>query len=327
VQYLHRNGVTALEEPGALMTPQVLAVYRQILGADSTPFYSFFLADGRSLFDKYREAGALAATERTIAQADAGKVRFLARQVKLFADGAIISQLMQMKDGYTDGHRGEWIAPPDDIRAAVKLYWDAGYQIHTHVNGDLGLEVLLDALERAMRDNPRADHRSVIVHFANSTEEQVGRIARLGAIVSANPYYVIRFADRYGEIGLGPERADNMVRLGSVVRHGVPFSLHSDLPMAPSHPLFLAWCAVNRTTASGRTAGPDQRVDVAQALRAITIDAAHSWQMEDELGSIAAGKIANFTVLDEDPRVVPPSALKDIAVAATVFEGRAFPVA
>ena len=75
------------------------------------------------------------------------------------------------------------------LKSGSRLYWDAGYQIHIHVNGDLGLDVVLDILERRLREKPRADHRTVIVHFANSTEEQVARIARLGAIVSANPYY------------------------------------------------------------------------------------------------------------------------------------------
>ena len=81
----------------------------------------------------------------------------------------------------------------------------------------------------------------------------------------------------------------------------MPLSYHSDLPMAPSDPLYLAWCGVNRITPSGRVAGADQRIGVDAALRAITIDAAHSWRKEDQIGSIAPGKIANFTVLEEDP--------------------------
>ena len=119
-----------------------------------------------------------------------------------------------------------------------------GYQLHVHVNGDEGLEVVLGVLERRMAENPRANHRTVIVHFANSTEEQIACIARLGAIVSANPYYTVGFADKYGEVGLGPQRADAMVRSGSVVKRHVPLSFHSDLPMGPSAPLYLAWCAV-----------------------------------------------------------------------------------
>jgi predicted amidohydrolase YtcJ len=318
--------VTAINEPGAIMTPELLALYQSVLGAESTPFSSLFIPDGRSIFEHYGEDDSLAATEKVVALAPSGKVAFLPNQVKLFADGAIVSQLMQMKGGYTDGHKGEWIATPQEIRAATKLYWDAGYLIHIHVNGDLGLEVVLDALDRCMRENPRYDHRSVLVHFANSTEEQVARIARLGAIVSANPYYPTAFADRYSKVGLDPERADEMARLGSLSRRGVPFSLHSDLPISPAGPLFLVWCAVNRTTSSGRVAGEDQRIGVEQALRAVTINAAHSWRMEQEMGSIAPGKVANFTVLEDDPMTVRPMKLKDIAVWGTVYEGKVCPV-
>jgi hypothetical protein len=117
-----------------------------------------------------------------------------------------------------------------------------------------------------------------------------------------------------------------MVRAASVLRRGIPLSLHSDLPMGPAAPLTLAWCAVNRRTPSGRTAAPEQRISVPDALRAVTIEAAYSWWMEDELGSISPGKLANFTVLAEDPYAVEPERLDGIAVLGTVYEGRWFPV-
>ncbi len=326
VVMLHENGVTAFNEPGALVTPAIFKLYQQILGADDVPFYSFFIADGRGIVDRYGLEGALTETEKTIALAPpgSGKVQFFDKQIKLFADGAIISQLMQMKDGYTDGHHGEWILAPKELEKRATFYWNAGYQLHIHVNGDEGLDVVLDILEKLMRDNPRADSRSVIVHFANSTEEQVGRIARLGALVSSNPYYVTGFADKYAEIGLGPERANAMVRSGSVVKRGISYSFHSDLPMGPAAPLYLAWCGVNRLTLDGRVAGPEQRISVEEGLRAITINAAYSWRRENELGSITPGKIANFTVLEQDPYSIAPEKLKDIPIWGTVFEGRLF---
>ncbi len=328
VKMLHHNGVTAFNEPGALISPDIFKLYRQILGAEDTPFYSFFIADGRGIVDRCGLERALAETEKTIALAPpgSGKLQFFDRQIKLFADGAIISQLMQMKDGYTDGHHGEWIIPPEELARRATLYWNAGYQIHTHVNGDEGLEVVLSILEKLMRDSPRRDARSVIVHFANSTEEQVARIARIGAIVSANPYYPVGFADKYSEIGLGPERANAMVRSASVVGRGIPYSFHSDLPMGPAAPLYLAWCGINRITNDGNVAGPEQRISVESGLRAITIEAAYSWRREDTLGSIAPGKVANFTVLEQDPFGVAPEALKDIPIWGTVFEGRLFPI-
>ncbi len=333
VAYLHRNGVTAINEPGIVWSTEPFELYQDILGAEDTPLYSTFLVDGRS----QAEAGmspsdAVADAETQIARAPTGKVSLVAKQVKLFADGAIISQLMQMSDGYLDGHgqldpghTGEWLMDPATLESFARVYWDAGWQLHIHVNGDLGLEVVLGVLERCMAATPRLDHRSVIVHFANSTETQVDRIAKLGAIVSANPYYVAGFADRYAEFGLGPSRADSMVRSASVLDRGIPLSFHSDLPMGPSDPLKLAWCGVNRITQSGRVAGPEQRISVDDALRAVTIEAAYSWRRESDLGSIAPGKIANFTVLGADPYSVDPLVLDRIPILGTVFEGRWFP--
>jgi predicted amidohydrolase YtcJ len=117
------------------------------------------------------------------------------------------------------------------------------------------------------------------------------------------------------------------VRAASVLQRGIPLSFHSDLPMGPADPLTLAWCAVNRLTPSGRVAGPEQRVSVHDALRAVTIEAAYSWRMEGELGSIAPGKLANFTVLGQNPYTVAPEQLNKIVVLGSVYAGRWFPAA
>jgi len=333
VCYLHRTGVTAFNEPGIVWDLEPWELYQEILGAEDTPFLSTFLVDARSQADAGMDpADAVADAEAQVARAHTGKVRLLPNHVKLFADGAIISQLMQMEEPYLDDagrpdphHHGEWMMQPDIFRAFAKVYWDAGWQLHVHVNGDAGLELVLDTVERCMAHKPRRDHRTVIVHFANSTEQQIDRIARVGAIVSANPYYPVGFADKYSQHGLGPARADSMVRSASVLRRGIPLSFHSDLPMAPADPLALAWCAVNRRTPRGRIACPEQRVGVHDALRAITIEAAYSWRMEHELGSIAAGKLANFTILGENPYAVEPEHLNRIPVLGTVYAGRWFP--
>ena len=178
-----------------------------------------------------------------------------------------------MKGGYTDGHKGEWIATPQEIRAATKLYWDAGYQLHIHVNGDLGLDVVLDALERCMRENPRYDHRTVLVHFASSTEEQVARIARLGAIVERQSLlrHGLRRPVRQGGPGPRARRRDGAAWLPCPPRRAGLAPLRPAHGPGPARSI-LAWCAVNRVTASGRIAGKDQRISVEQALRAVTIE-------------------------------------------------------
>ncbi len=333
VAYLHQNGVTAFNEPGAIFFPGMWEMYDRTLGAEDTPFSSTFLVDARQQVSSGLTAEeALADAQSQIDHRPEGKVRFLPGQVKLFADGAIISQLMQMRDGYLgrDGepnpdHHGEWIMTPDVLEEQSKRYWDAGFQLHIHVNGDLGLDAVLDMLERRLAESPRVDHRTVIVHFANSTEDQVDRIAELGAIVSANPYYPIGFADKYSEVGLGPERADVMVRSQSVLQRNISLSFHSDLPMGPSDPLAMVGFAVNRFTQSGRVAAPEQRISVEDGLRAITIEAARSWRREHELGSIEVGKLASFTIVADDPRKVEPADIGRVAVLGSLFEGRWFP--
>jgi predicted amidohydrolase YtcJ len=324
--YAHRAGVTLMCEPGGVLSRPLQEAQNAVLSGEDAPMRTFYMPDGKSLAALHLESGRLIEETEALLDWGTGKTAFLPGQVKLFADGAIYSQLMQVTEPYTDGHKGEWIMDPDFFNPSFDAYWAAGYQIHIHQNGDLGLDMVLDAVERNMRRMPRADHRTVVVHFGYARADQCDRLAALGCIVSANPYYVTALSDRYGEIGLGPERADGLVPVGFVRENGTPISFHSDMPMAPGQPLFLVWAGVNRTTVSGRVAGPEHRLTVEEALRAVTIDAAQSLRLEVERGSIAPGKFATFTILEDDPFAVAPEAIRDIKVWGTVLEGRVFPV-
>ena len=117
-----------------------------------------------------------------------------------------------------------------------------------------------------------------------------------------------------------------MIRLGSLVRNGVKVTLHSDLPMGPVRPLLAVWSVATRKTASGTVRGPEEALTLDQALRAVTVDAAWSLRMDHEIGTIAAGKKADFTILEEDPYEVPLDHVKDIRIWGTVFEGEVYPV-
>lgn len=284
------------------------------------------MVDAKSMVAKYSDEAQVLAESKRLSSWYGGMTSLAEKQAKLFADGAIYSQLMQVREPYLDNHHGEWMMDLDVFERAFRIYWDDGYQIHIHVNGDAGLDRVLDTLEANLRRNPRYDHRTTIVHFAVSAPEQVERIRVLGAIVSANPYYVTALADNYSKVGLGPERADQMVRLGDVERAGISYSLHSDMPMAPADPLFLMWCAVNRLSSSGRVAGENQRVSREGALRGVTLDAAYSLKLDHEVGSISPGKRANLTILSDNPVTMDPMKIKDVEVWGTVMEGRKLPV-
>lgn len=233
---------------------------------------------------------------------------------------------MQMKGGYTDGHKGAWIVDPPVFGYAFQAYWDAGYQIHIHNNGDAGFEVVLGELAKAMKRAPRKDHRTVLVHFGFAQADQVKSWIELGGIVSSNPYYVTALAGPYEKIGLGPDRAKNIAPHKYVLDNKGSLSFHSDMPMAPAKPLQLVWAGVNRQTYEGNVAGPEHKVPLDVALKAITIDAAYSIQLEKEVGSIEVGKRANLTVLEKDPYNVEPKDLKDISIWGTMLEGRIQPL-
>jgi predicted amidohydrolase YtcJ len=117
-----------------------------------------------------------------------------------------------------------------------------------------------------------------------------------------------------------------MTRLGSLERNGVPLALHSDAPMAPLSPLTLVWAASERETISGAKGLETERLSRASALTAVTSGAAKVIGRENEIGSIRAGKRADFAVLEADPMTVSGDALRDIKVKATVFSGTPYPV-
>lgn len=244
----------------------------------------------------------------------------LDRRVKFFGDGAFFAQNMQMAaPGYTDGHFGKWLTEPSDLDAQFRRFWNAGFNFHIHVNGDEGLEVVLDGLAALP---PRRDQTITLEHLGYSTEAQNRRIARMGLMVSAQPNYVRILGDVYATHGLGADRAALMNRLGSLEAKDVPIGLHSDFSMAPIDPFYLAWIAANRLTLDGNLKAPEERLTLAKALRSITIEAAQVIGMDDRIGSVAPGKMADFVVLDQDPFKLGATGLRDINIERVIFEGR-----
>ena len=325
-ELIHRGGVTTIADAGSapvVGSPQWTSL-QDSFDTDQTPFRilhvgrppSYAARRGNTLTDKFQNDRE-SSTRRLI----------FTKGIKHMADGAMFAQYMQMGEpGYIDGHHGEWLTPPEELKPEIEPFWREGFDINIHVNGDRGVDVTLDALEALLEEHPRPDFRYILQHFGFSRQDQATRIGRLGATVSATGYYLWLLGDKWAEVGIGPERADQMIRLGSLVRNGVKVTLHSDLPMGPVRPLLAVWSVTTRKTARGTVRGPEEALTLDQALRAVTVDAAWSLRMDHEVGTIAAGKKADFTVLDEDPYEVASDKVKDIRVWGTVFEGQVFPV-
>ena len=325
---IEKNGVTTIAEQG--FPASSFEMEYQLLKQEmekNPPYEVYNVLNGTQLYGAHGNSNKKAeAWMQSAPKYNTKNIKMLPKEVKLYADGAIYSLAMQMKDGYTDGFKGQWMTPLELFKKQMNFYWDKGYKIHIHANGDLGIQMCIDLTKEMMKRHPRKDHRLTLHHVGYFTEDQADEMKELGIEASANPYYLWALADKYSEYGLGKKRATNMVHMKSLADRNIPFSLHSDFGMAPLEPLTLVWVAVNRMTSEQTLVSQDQRIDPYTALKGITINAARTLNLEEKLGSIKVGKKANFTLLQENPLKVAPMHIKDIAIEGVVFDGKYYPV-
>ena len=314
-----RGGVTTATDMAAqLSEDEVSTMLRVTAGAD----YPLRLVPLLRLFgvrpkDAVERAKALQA--RSTSQLRLGRV-------KAVADGSIQGFSARIRwPGYFNGvPNGLWYMAPETLQELYEQALQTGVQVHTHTNGDEAIDMALDTMQAALRKCGASDHRFTLQHCQLANTAQLRRMKPLGLHLNFFSNHHFYWGDQHYATTVGPERAERMNACRSALREGVPFSIHSDAPITPLGPLFTAWCAVNRMTASGRILGAPECIDVADALRAVTIGAAATLKLDGEIGSIECGKLADLCVLEGDPTAVAPQALKDIPVWGTVQGGRVF---
>lgn len=246
--------------------------------------------------------------------------------VKLVLDGSIQGYTARLRwPGHVNGApNGIWVIAPDQAHAYIDALHGAGVQMHIHTNGDEASAVALDALEAAITRHPWPNHRHTLQHGQMIDRAMFRRMKTLGLCANLFSNHIYYFGDVHAALTIGEDRARRMDACRTALDEGVPLAIHSDAPVTPMGPLFTAWCAVNRLTFSGRVLGAAQRITVAEALHAITLGAAYTLHLDGEIGSIEAGKRADFAVLGADPTAVDPASLKDVPVLGTVLGGRPF---
>jgi predicted amidohydrolase YtcJ len=214
----------------------------------------------------------------------------------------------------------------DDVNRIVADCFSRGVQLMVHANGDAAAEQMIEAVARAERRHGRPgradrDRRPVMVHAQLVRDDQLDRMGALGIIPSFCSSHCFYWGDWHVASTLGRARADRLNPARSARRRGMRFSLHNDAPVVPPDILFLIWSAVTRLSRSGDVIGADQRLSAAEALRAVTLDAAFQHFEERRKGSIEVGKLADMAVLSANPLRVAADDIKDITVLATLKEG------
>jgi predicted amidohydrolase YtcJ len=206
-----------------------------------------------------------------------------------------------------------------ELETLVRRIHKAGLQSCIHSNGDREIDLVLDAYEAALKEAPRTNHRHRIEHCSVVNEAILKRIKDLDLVIAPHSY-IYEHGDKL--VNFGSERWDWMLPNRSLLAQGTVVAGNSDYPISAAEPLLRIHDMVNRTSAEGKVYGPKQRCTVEQALRAFTLGSAYAEFAEQHKGSIEAGKLADFVVLDRDPRAVDPKAIKDISVLRTVIGGK-----
>jgi predicted amidohydrolase YtcJ len=261
--------------------------------------------------------------------------------VKIMQDGVCENRTAAMLepyllDGRPAGGRGISFVEPDVLRRCVPMLDEQGFQTHIHAIGDRGVREALDGIEAARASNGMSDRRHHIAHLQVVHPDDLRRFRRLGVVANAQPLWAAlepQMVDLTFPV-LGAERSRWQYPFGSLVRDGAQLAFGSDWPVSSPNPFWLLHVAVNRTEppeypyASGGGPGqeaflPEERIDLATAIRASTMGSAYVNHLDAVAGSIEPGKYADLVVLDRNLFAHGPDGFWDARALLTLVEGEA----
>jgi predicted amidohydrolase YtcJ len=236
-------------------------------------------------------------------------------------DGSFSERTMALSKPYPGmgGYKGNVTESQDDLNAWMERVWRAGVQPNCHANGDVAIDMVLTAVERAQKAHPRTDVRPKITHCTMINDDLLRRIKATGTVPACFTSYAYYNTDKFKFYG--EEWMKHAMAFRTFLDAGVPACAGSDFSPGPFAPLMGIQGMVTRTGWNGETWGANQRVSVDEAIRINTLNGAYASHEEALKGSITPGKLADFVVLAEDPHTVESAKMKDIKIVRTVVGG------
>ncbi len=317
IALMHRWGLTGMHDAGASRT--AIDTYEELAKAKELNLRLYvMISDDKAALDHYFAKGPQSALYDG---------QLWVRAVKLYADGAMGSRGAALLEPYSDdpNNSGLLKSTQEHIRDVAERGLKAGFQINSHAIGDRGNRVVLDAYEQALKTVPSVDHRFRVEHAQILHYDDIPRFAQLGVIPSMQASH--QTSDMYW-IGkrLGPTRLYGAYAWQSLLQTGVVIPNGSDFPVEQVNPLISFHAAIARQDARDWPAGgwfPEQKMSREEALRSMTIWPAYAGFQETSMGSITAGKFADFVILDTDIMRVPAEMVMKTRVLSTWVGGRA----
>ena len=241
--------------------------------------------------------------------------------VKFSADGSASERTMYMSTPYegTDDH-GILTMSQEEIYEAVEDATAHGFRVGIHANGDVTIDMVLNAYERVLAGHTGPNPRHRIEHCSLVNPDLLRRIKAAGVVPA--PFYT--YAHYHGNkwVDYGPEKMESMFAHKSFLDYGIPVAPASDYTPGPYEPMMALQSMVTRKDVRGRVWGPSQRISVTDALRICTVHGAYASFEEHIKGSLRAGKLADFVLLEKDPHDVDPDDIVNIGIIRTVMGGR-----
>lgn len=244
---------------------------------------------------------------------------------KLAIDGAPAGGTTLMYDRSQPGSRRAFpLHRPREFNEMVKILHDSGFQVSVHTVGDEGMDLCLDAFEKAYTSPGDTGRRHRFEHANYPTAKNLDRMQKLGIVASVQPSWIHLYGDGYERM-LGGEIARRTIPVRSFLGRGIPVAFSSDVPATMVFEPYWAFIgAVTRRTRAGRTLAPEEAIGMKEALRAHTYTAAWAAFEDQVKGSLEPGKFADLAVWEQNPYTVrpDPAAMKELRVTMTVLDGK-----
>lgn len=242
--------------------------------------------------------------------------------VKMIADGACAGRTMRMSKPYVGrpDDYGILTLTQEQLDSQVMAAHKAGFQIGVHANGDVTIDMVLNAYEKALSALPATDHRWRIEHCTLVNPSIIARMKRLGVIPTPFCTYVYHHSDKWADYG--EDRLQWMFAHRSFLDAGIPVTGSSDFIPGPYEPMMAFMSMVTRRGRDGKVWGGNQRITIEEAIRCYTRNSAFASFDEGNKGSITAGKLSDLVVLGQDPTKVDPETLINVPVEKTMVAGK-----
>ncbi|HJN95066.1 MAG TPA: amidohydrolase [Gammaproteobacteria bacterium] len=308
-ELMTRAGLTSVHQTGGGRNDMI--AYEDARADGDMRFRMYLFARGR-IFDDLVNAGI---------RTGFGDSVFRIGAVKFMADGSASERTMRMSTPY-EGRPDDFgilTMSQEEIHEAVENAHRNDFQIGIHANGDVTIEMVLNAYERVQRLWPRENTRHRIEHCSLVNPTLLQRIKDLGVIPAPFYTYIHYHGNKW--VDYGEEKMRWMFAHKSFLDYGIPVAPASDYTPGPYEPLMALQSMVTRKDFDGRVWGPNQRITLDQAIRICTRNGAYASFEEDSKGSITAGKLADFVILADDPHEVDPDQIKNTEIVRTVVGG------